>query len=233
MNDGIVRLAECGSTNTWALRHLAQLAHGAVVIAERQTAGRGRDGRTWSAPPGTMTFSVVLDPGRADARAIALAAGLACIHAIADAMPGLAPDLMLKWPNDVLLRHRKLAGILCEGADGRLVVGIGLNRAAELPAGIVGTSLHRHGQPPEADALLLAIRSYLMQAVGLCGLRGLDPLLPQLRARDALLGRSLSVEVRDRRIEGTGGGIDADGRLLVIVPGGGIAEIEAGHITAW
>lgn len=229
----LVDLPECGSTSTWALANLARLRHGDVVRTARQTAGRGRDGRPWIAPPGALACSVVLDPGAADARAIALAAGLACIHAVCDAMPALDAALALKWPNDVLLHGRKLAGILCEGADGRLVVGIGLNRAAELPPGLAGASLHRHGRPPAEADLLASIRTYLLQAVGLCGLRGLAPLLPHLRARDALLGRSVTVEARSGRIEGTGGGIAADGRLLVVVPGGGVAEVEAGHVTAW
>lgn len=233
MTAWLTDLESCDSTNSWALAHLDRLGHGDVVSTARQLAGRGRDGRTWVAPSGTMTFSVVLDPGAADARAIALAAGLACIHAITDVMPAVDTRLAIKWPNDVLLQHRKLAGILCEGSAGRLVVGIGLNRTAALPPELMATSLHEHGDAPAGAALLAAIRGYLLEAVGLCGLRGLDPLLPQLRARDALLGRSVSVETRNGRIDGTGGGIDAAGRLLVIVPGGGIAEVDAGHVTGW
>lgn len=233
MTSWLTILECCPSTNTWALDHLDRLAHGDVVSTARQLAGRGRDGRTWVAPPGTMTFSVVLEPGAVDARSISLAAGLACIHAVADAMPTLDVRLAVKWPNDVLLHDRKLAGILCEASSGRLVVGIGLNRSAVLPEGLVATSLHLHGTAPAEAELLAAIRGYLLEAVGLCGLRGLEPLLPQLRARDALLGRSVTVEARSGRIEGTGGGIDASGRLLVIVPGGGIAEVDAGHVTAW
>jgi BirA family transcriptional regulator, biotin operon repressor / biotin---[acetyl-CoA-carboxylase] ligase len=226
-------LESCASTNSWALEHLDRLRHGDVVSTARQLAGRGRDGRAWVAPPGTMTFSVVLDPGAADARSLALAAGLACIHAVTDFIPGLGAKLAIKWPNDVLLEHRKLAGILCEASGGRLVVGIGLNRVAVLPAELAATSLHEHGEAPADMVLLAAIRGYLLEAVGLCGLRGLAPLLPQLRARDVLLGRSVSVETRQGRIDGTGGGIDATGRLLVIVPGGGIAEVDAGHVTGW
>lgn len=233
MSAWLRELASCPSTNTWALGHLDGLRHGDVVFTRRQEAGRGRDGRTWIAPPGTLTASVVLHAGAAEVRAIALAAGLACIHAVADACPALDGELAIKWPNDVLLRHRKLAGILCEGSTGRLVVGIGLNRAAELPAGLPATSLHLHATPPGELDLLGAIRGYLLQAAGLCAARGLEPLLPQLRGRDVLLGRSLTVETRTGSLHGTGAGIDAGGRLLVVVPGGGIAEVDAGHITAW
>ncbi len=229
----LVELDTCASTSTWALEHLDRLRPGDVVHTRRQTAGRGREGRAWLAPPGVLTCSVVLDPGGADPRAIALAAGLACIHAVADLLPGLDDGLGIKWPNDVLLRHRKLAGILCETADGRLVVGIGLNRMAELPDSLAATSLHLHGLPPDEADLLAGIRGYLLEAVGLLAARGMAALLPQLRARDVLLGRSLALETRNGNLDGIGGGIDEQGRLLLVVAHGGIAAVEAGHVTAW
>jgi BirA family biotin operon repressor/biotin-[acetyl-CoA-carboxylase] ligase len=148
-------------------------------------------------------------------------------------MPAAAARLAIKWPNDVLLDRRKLAGVLCEGRDGRLVVGIGLNRAADLPVELRAASLHQLGDPPAVEDLLARIRSYLLEGLGLYAARGLEPLLPQVRARDALLGRSLTVMVRGGWLEGVGGGIDEAGRLLVVVPGGGIAAIDAGHIEAW
>jgi BirA family transcriptional regulator, biotin operon repressor / biotin---[acetyl-CoA-carboxylase] ligase len=220
----------CDSTSTWALEHLRDLRHGDIVRTHRQTAGRGRDGRAWAAPPGTLTCSAVLDVPAACAAAMALAAGLACLHAVADACPAVDDALAIKWPNDLLLHHRKLAGVLCEGREKRLVVGIGLNRAAELPDGLHATSLHRHAAPPSEDDLLRALRGYLLEAAGLVAARGLEPLLPELRRRDALVGRSLEIEGRCGRQGGIGGGIDHDGRLLLVVPGGGIAAIDAGHV---
>jgi len=229
----LVELDSCPSTNTWALANIDRLVHGDVVHTRRQTAGRGREGRSWQAPPGVLTCSVVLDTAGADLRAVGLAAGLACIHAIVDVAPGLDQDLAVKWPNDVLLCHRKVAGILCEGSAGRLVVGIGLNRAAELPETLGATSLHLHALPPDEGELITAMRSYLLEAVGLIAARGLDALLPQLRSRDVLLGRSLTVATRTGEMHGIGGGIDTQGRLLLVVAHGGIAEVDVGHITAW
>lgn len=230
----LIELESCPSTNTWALDNLTRLRHGDAVWTRRQTAGRGREGRSWRAPPGTLTVSVVLDTAQADPRAVALAAGLACIHAIADAAPGLDGELALKWPNDVLLGHRKVAGILCEGVAGRLVVGIGLNRAADLPPELAAaTSLHLHAPPPDELELLAGIRTYLLEAVGLLAARGLPALLPQLRARDVLLGRSLAIATRTGELHGTGGGIDAEGRLLLVVAHGGIAAVDVGHVTVW
>lgn len=227
----LVDLPACASTNTWALDHLGELHHGSVVLARVQTAGRGRDGRIWQAPPGTLCCSIVV--AGADPAAAALCAGLACVHAVADLMPAAAARLAIKWPNDVLLDRRKLAGVLCEGRDGRLVIGIGLNRAADLPGELRAASLHGLGTPPAAEDLLVRIRSYLLEGLGLCAARGLAPLLPQVRERDALLGRSLTVAIRGGRLEGVGAGIDEAGRLLVVVPGGGVAVVEAGHIETW
>lgn len=225
-------LAACASTNTWALEQLATLTHGSVVFTRRQTGGRGRDGRPWASPPGVLTASVVV--ACPQPRGLALAAGLAVVHAVEDRCPGLA--LAIKWPNDVVLAGRKLAGVLCEGSSGRWVVGIGLNLAAELPATLAGTatSLHQHVRQAPADLELLAgIRSYLLEGVGLLAARGLAALLPQIRSRDALLGRSVGVEARAGRIDGTGAGIDEEGRLLVVVPHGGVAAVDAGHVAAW
>jgi BirA family biotin operon repressor/biotin-[acetyl-CoA-carboxylase] ligase len=229
----LVHLDSCSSTSTWALQHLDDLRHGSAVFTRRQSAGRGREGRSWLAPAGTLTASLVLDAPYALQRPLALAAGLACIHALSDLAPAVADHLAIKWPNDVLLRDRKLAGILCEGAGQRMVVGIGLNLAADLPADLPATSLHLHAAPPDDLVLLASLRGYLLEAAGLCTIRGLGPLLPQLRARDALLGRSLTIETRTGRLDGQGGGIDEHGHLLVVVPGGGIASVEAGHLIAW
>ena len=225
-------VASCASTNTWALERLDSLVHGSVVFTRRQTGGRGRGGRPWASPPGVLTASVVIDCPQP--RGLALAAGLAVVHAVEDRCPGLG--LAIKWPNDVVLAGRKLAGVLCEGAAGRWVVGIGLNLTAELPEALAATatSLHRHVQAvPPALELLADLRGYLLEGAGLLAARGLAALLPQLRTRDALLGRSVAIESRAGRIDGTGAGLDEQGRLLVVVPHGGVAAVDAGHVVAW
>jgi len=84
-----------------------------VVIAEEQTAGRGRDGRTWYSPPGGVWLGVLLRPSRAELGVLSVRVGLAVADAV-DALLG-RPETRLKWPNDVLLGERKLAGTLCEG----------------------------------------------------------------------------------------------------------------------
>ncbi len=133
----IRHVSETTSTNTLAAEWGAAGApEGAVVVADFQTAGRGRLGRTWLAAPGeNATFSVVLRPGLPPERLglLTLAASLGVAEAVGDAAPGLAPRI--KWPNDIYVQNRKCCGMLLEsslgaGADVRaavVILGIGLN----------------------------------------------------------------------------------------------------------
>ena len=110
---------------------------GSVVIAEEQTAGRGRDGRTWRSPLGGVWLGMLVRPPFPDAGILSLRAGLV-VADVADELLGRTPAA-LKWPNDVLLDGRKLAGILCEArwqgdAPQWLALGIGINVANEIPA---------------------------------------------------------------------------------------------------
>lgn len=233
----LIQLDTCPSTSTWALEHAAALAHGAVVASARQTAGRGRNGSAWVAPPGTLTASLVLHlPPTVAAGPLALTAGLAVVHACEDLMPGLR--LALKWPNDVQLAGRKLAGVLCErAAEGPLVVGIGLNRdprwdgladADALRAR--SASLAEAGPPPSEAALLAGIRRYLLEAAGLVAVGGWTALLPELRGRDALAGRRVQVQDGQRQVAGEACGLGEGGELLVRRPDGHMAALTGGHV---
>ena len=191
--------------------------HGTLVTAAEQSAGRGRQGRTWSAPPGrALLMSLVL---REPPRFVPLAAGVA----VADAAGGSA---RLKWPNDVWVDGLKVSGILVEGRlqEGWVVLGIGVNVAVELAdlpeelAGRAGT-LGRSPQDVEpflAD-LLRALDRRLAQPDA--------DLLDAWRERDALRGRTVSWA------EGTGeaSGIDDDGRLRVLTAEGETA-LAAGEV---
>jgi BirA family biotin operon repressor/biotin-[acetyl-CoA-carboxylase] ligase len=235
MSSWLIVLDTCPSTNTWAVDHVAALAHGAVVWTTRQTAGRGRQGRSWLAPAGVLTASVVIDlPGEVNAGPMALAAGLAVIHACEDHLPYLG--LGLKWPNDVVRGGHKLAGILCERAGGprpALVIGIGLNRDPQWtePPPIPVASLADGGVPPDDIALLHGIRRYLLEAAGLVADGGFARLLPQIADRDALSGQVITVVDGERRVTGTAVGIAADGALL-IETGNGRLAVSSGHVLA-
>lgn len=206
------------STNARA-RELAAAGapHGTLVTAAEQTAGRGRQGRTWTAPPGrALLMSLLL---RDWPRLLPLAAAVA----VADVAGGGAA---IKWPNDVQLGGRKTAGILVEGRpqEGWMVVGIGLNVAlrpgdfpAELRAAATGLGLEPADVEPALAALLRALERWLAAPAA--------AVLSAFRARDALAGR----EVAWAGGQGRAAGVDGDGRLLVDSPGGRV-ELEAGEV---
>jgi BirA family biotin operon repressor/biotin-[acetyl-CoA-carboxylase] ligase len=211
-----------------------------VLVAEEQTAGRGRLGRSWVSPPGTaLTFSVLLRPaGLPVARRgwLPLIAGIATAAAVRE-LSGL--DARLKWPNDVLIGDGKLAGILAETTGNAIVIGVGVNVATspgDLPSGPGGlrpTSLLAEAAPLAREDLLIAILRELGSRYE--GFRAkLDPessgLLAEYRALSATLGKTVRVELPGGAVvTGEATGIDADGRLLVR---SGLAEqaITAGDV---
>jgi BirA family transcriptional regulator, biotin operon repressor / biotin---[acetyl-CoA-carboxylase] ligase len=206
-----LHLRSVGSTNARA-RELADTGapHGTLVTASEQTAGRGRQGRTWVTPPGTaIAASVIL---RSFDDLLPLRAGLA----VADLAGGAA---RVKWPNDVLLDGRKVAGILVEArAPDWAIVGIGVNVTGVPPeVADIATSLGRDDVEGALDELLAALDRRVAQPA--------EPALAALRERDALLGR----RVRWSGGEGVGAGIDATGALLVETPSGTVA-LSAGEV---
>ena len=180
--------------------------HGTLVTATEQTAGRGRQGRSWTAPPGAaLLMSLVL---REHDALLPLRAGLA----VADVA---GADATVKWPNDVLLDGRKVAGVLVEGRpqEGWAVLGIGVNVAAA-PGDVPGAgTLGRDDLEAFQAELLAALEARLNEPP--------PAILAALRARDALRGR----RVRWSGGEGTADGIDDQGRLLV-----GDHALDAGEV---
>jgi BirA family biotin operon repressor/biotin-[acetyl-CoA-carboxylase] ligase len=214
-----LHLRETTSTNDRA-RALATAGapHGTLVTATAQTAGRGRQGRTWAAPPGrALLMSLVL---RAPDRMLPLAAAVAVAVAAGQ-------RAAIKWPNDVLLDGRKVAGILAEARpqEGWAVLGIGLNvavRLEDLPAELHGTAATLGLEPRDVDPVLARLLRALERALALDTIGLLDA----WRARDALRGRDVAWAA------GTGraAGIDGDGRLVVELPDGGRTALEAGEV---
>jgi BirA family biotin operon repressor/biotin-[acetyl-CoA-carboxylase] ligase len=209
---------------------LAGAPHGTLVTAEEQTAGRGRQGRQWVAPPGkALLMSVILrDLGAAQAH-LPLAAALAACEASELSVPHI--HCTIKWPNDVWLDGRKLAGILVEGRpqDGWAVLGIGLNVATtadEFPAELRenATSLavagHEEG-PPAIERVLANLLATLDTRLG----DNPDTIVASWRERDALSGRT----VRWSGGEGTATGIDESGALVVATPSGRVT-LDAGEV---
>ncbi|MDO8184374.1 biotin--[acetyl-CoA-carboxylase] ligase [Conexibacter sp. JD483] len=214
-----------GSTNARAQElAIAGAPHGTIVTAREQSAGRGRQGRAWATPPGTTlaVTTILRDPPPL----LTLAAGLA-VADVARALDAQGREPRIKWPNDVLLDGRKLAGILAEGRlqDGWAVLGIGINvatRQDDFPPELAAraTTLGREPEAVEqALTLLLAALERWLAAP-------LNELLDAFRAVDALLGREIAWEGG----RGTAAGIADDGRLRVRTDDGVEQLLDAGEV---
>jgi BirA family transcriptional regulator, biotin operon repressor / biotin---[acetyl-CoA-carboxylase] ligase len=233
---------EIGSTNDRARELLGSPdGEGVAVVADLQTAGRGRRGRSWLSPPGrNLMVSVALRPALApaDAWQLAAAAALAAWSASCEAAPG--HTLAIKWPNDLVTSDgRKLGGMLLETAlDGarlsEAVIGIGLNvnwRRAEMPPEIAerATSLaDLTGAEVDRVALLGALLAALDAEVAALE-RGVSP-LERYRRLSWLDGRSVRVDLGDRTVEGTVRGVEADGSLRLLTPTGTL-DISHGEVA--
>ena len=200
---------------------LAGAPHGTLVTAGEQHAGRGRQGRSWSAPPGrALLMSLVLR----DWPPLLPIAGAV---AVADVAGASGAGVAIKWPNDVLLDGRKLAGVLGEARqhEGWAVLGIGLNvavRASDLPPELRDSAASLRLEPaqiePTLERLLRALERRLAQPA--------PDLLADLRARDALAGRA----VRWAQGAGIARGVDDSGRLLVDLADGSRTALDAGEV---
>ena len=181
---------------------------GTVVMAESQTAGRGRYGRTWQSPKGNLYMSLVLtDMGKNNYALPFLTA-----VAVADSLPGY--DVSLKWPNDVLLSGKKLAGILIEKADDKLVVGIGVNVMTSPLEGVLYPTANLEGR---LRPMTLAKRILLQYntLLDLLDKKGFKEIRKRWLEYATGLHKPISIHLADAEFQGIFKGIDAKGALLL------------------
>ena len=211
-----------------------------LLVAEHQSAGRGRQGRTWHSVPGaSLTFSLALPLAMADWSGLSLAIGVAIADAL-DNAPGRAPRIGLKWPNDLWLLGepsvtRKLGGILIEtvaaGAQRLAVIGIGLNvqrfDPAEINTGFA--PLHEIDTTATAPAVLACIALPLVRALKQFEREGFAPFAERFAARDVLVGRSVTTTLPEVP-QGTARGVSASGALLVQTDAG-IVSVASGEVS--
>jgi BirA family biotin operon repressor/biotin-[acetyl-CoA-carboxylase] ligase len=220
---------QLGSTLTAVHDLAAQGAPaGTVVIAEEQTAGRGREGRTWHSPVGGVWLGMLLRPARAQLAVMSVRVGLAVADAV-DALLGRV-ETRLKWPNDVVLGERKLAGILCEGrwhgdTPQWLALGVGVNVCNPIPAAVARQAVALAEWLPAVRRLDLLDRLVPV----LAGLASGEPALSErecaaFAARDWLQGRQLRAPAAGRAR-----GLRPDGALLVDLGAATIA-VREGHV---
>lgn len=216
-----------------------------LLVAEHQTGGRGRMGRSWASAPGaSLTFSLSLPIDRPDWSGLSLAVGVALADALdpASARSG-APRIGLKWPNDLWLigpqGGRKLGGILIEsvlaGPSRLAIVGVGLN-IAPLPAGAPAEFTHGHACVQELDATLTApatlhrIARRLIEALGAFEREGFAPFSERFAARDLLRGQAVTT-TQPGLPEGTADGVGPNGALRVRAADGLLHDITSGEVS--
>lgn len=201
---------------------------GTVVLAEEQTAGRGRDGRTWRSPAGGVWLGMLFRPGRAELSVLSIRAGLVVADVVDELVgPGVA---QLKWPNDVLLGGRKVAGILCEGrwqgeALQWLALGIGMNVVNAVPEEMADRAVRL--QDHRGDVQRLAVLDRLIPPLlrlTPTDIRLTEAEVAAFAGRDWLQGRQLRAP-----LFGRASGVRPDGALLVDT-GVATAAVREGHV---
>ncbi len=228
-----IDLDECGSTNDEAARLArAGARHGTIVIAKAQRAGRGRDGHTWESPPGGLYLSAVLRPPLPlpDVPPMTLAIGIG-LCAAARAMGAPAH---LKWPNDLLVHGRKLAGVLVESQSqgSRLeavVVGIGVNLTVQ-PADLAAIALaEAAGMSIDREAFVAALLANVERWIDRYIAVGLEAIVPAWHDRMAT-GLAARATIDGAPLLGQMEGLDLDGALLLRDDSGRVHRVHAGEV---
>jgi BirA family biotin operon repressor/biotin-[acetyl-CoA-carboxylase] ligase len=219
-----------GSTNDRALE-LAVLPKNAfaVVIAEEQTAGRGRRGAPWHSPPGSGLWMSVVLPWSQPKPHVTLLVGIAVAEAIEEATGGLRVGI--KWPNDLVRGRKKIAGVLCESAGNAVVAGMGVNlrplESAPPDVAQRATSLEEESGKSVSPSKLAWLIVTTLRRLALDG-SGLDSAVQaDLGARDVLLGASVDT---DEHGPGIARGIDRSGSLVLERPDGSRVRVVAGSV---
>lgn len=233
------------STNSELLRRATPAHSCAVLLAERQTGGRGRRGRTWASPLAAHVYLSLarrFEGGLARLGGLSLVAGIAAaeaLHAL-----GLA-EVRLKWPNDLVVADaaglRKLGGLLVEGGGeaggaARAVIGLGLNvrMPSAVAAGIDQPWIDLAGlrsPPPPRNAVAAMLLAHLLPALRLFDARGLAPFLPRYAALDVLAGRAIRVHEASGAFDAVALGLADDGALRLRDAEGGERHVHAGDVS--
>ena len=224
-----IDLESCASTNDEAARFArAGASHGTLVTAERQNAGRGREGRPWASPQGGLYMSAVMRPPLplADVPQMTLAIGIA----VCDAARSFGAPAALKWPNDVLVGDKKLAGVLIEtqsqgGKLDSVIVGIGVNLEI-VPETVANRAIALHVDREVFLAELIAQLERWVDRYVACGVESIVPAWQERMAR----GLSARAVIDGTLLTGELAGIDPDGSLLFRDSSSAVRRVRSGDV---
>lgn len=235
----IETVPETGSTNADLLARLAngeQVGEGFWLRAERQSAGRGRSGRTWFSDLGNLYTSTVVNLREYDppAHTLSLVTGIA-VYEMLKTQLTVGAEIFLKWPNDVLVKNAKIAGVLLERAGRSVVVGIGVNVASAPKLDGRETTAVHHENPDNRNgpaAVLDCLAKEMDHAISQWRSDGLPALLDRWTARAFPIGTRLSVnESEESRVHGCFEGLDSNGALMLRLANGAVRTIHAGDVA--
>lgn len=224
----VVVLDEVSSTNDYLKSIAGEVPEGTVVVARRQSAGKGRMGRRWLSPEGGLWMSVLLRPGFVDPRIVFIGA-LSVVDTLADF--GVLSGI--KWPNDVWVGGRKIAGILVEGrGEEHVVVGIGLNVNNPVPEELRDVAVSMFELTGERIPLEFVLKSLTFHMDAWYRIFKEDPflLMSRVRERTFILGRFVEVESGDEKIVGRAVDVLDDGSLLLDI-GGSLKKLIYGDVS--
>lgn len=230
-------LAATGSTNSDLVMRLSageRIAEGTWLIADRQTAGRGRRGRSWNDGSGNFMGSTVIHPAPHDPprNTLALLAGIALHEVVGELVPPPAQP-QLKWPNDLMVGGAKLAGILLEGAGDAVVLGIGVNLAQAPNLSDRETiALARFGPAPDRNAFAERLAAQWRTDLERWRTYGLAPLINRWEAAAHPKGTRLAAEIAgEGRVAGSFDGLSDDGAARLRLDNGEVRAIHAGELA--
>ncbi len=207
-------------------------AEGTLVWALRQEQGRGRQGRAWISPEGGAYVSLILRPQRPmrEVPQLALVTGLSAAEAIRDTAC-LYPSI--RWPNDLLLRDKKVGGILVEAKDGAVVLGVGVNvitEAAQLPAEAISLAAAGASHCSREDVIAGVCRR-LSHWYAVWAREGFAPIREALQPWMGMFGQPVSITAGSQLFEGTAQNLDEQGRLVVRLDSGAQRPFDVGQVS--
>lgn len=229
IGERIYHFIELDSTNDYAKGLLDAAPEGTVVIADSQRKGKGRLGRNWYSPEGGLWFSIILRKG--NGLLIPLMAGVT----LCDILRGFDLNVSIKWPNDIIIRGKKIAGILSELERERVILGIGLNlnipRFPDEIGGVATSLLLEKGRTYVREEVLKLTLGEIERGYESLRKGEVQGLLDKWREYSAILGKVVVVKAPQRILQGWAKDIAQDGGLLLELSNGSVEKVLAGECT--